>query len=145
MPVPRIVAEDDGFMAVEDAGVSLTKLCGTNFVTTAEKLKACRAARHALARLHSAGFAHGRPALRDMCWDGRQIRFIDFEYFVPAEAGWLRKFRDVGIALLSALCRRGDEVRYAYCILTEYYAARRRQLQVFRVLCPVRNRQSRIR
>ncbi|EMR12239.1 30S ribosomal protein S15 [Methylophaga lonarensis MPL] len=33
----------------------------------------------AMAQLHQLGFWHGRPALRDMAYDGAQISFLDFE------------------------------------------------------------------
>ncbi|WP_170325962.1 phosphotransferase [Ruegeria arenilitoris] len=144
MPVPRIVAEGLGFIAIEDAGASLTKLCQSTSVTMAEKLRACRAAGRALARLHAVDLAHGRPAFRDMCWDGRQIRFIDFEYFVPVKAGRLRKARDVGIAILSALSQGASGPRYAHCILSAYRLANERQPQVLPEPCPVRNRQPHI-
>lgn len=143
--VPRILAEGSGFIAVEDAGTSLTKLCKKANVTTADKLKACRAAGQALARLHSANLAHGRPAFRDMCWSGRQIRFIDFEYFVPTKAGRFRKARDVGIAILSALSQGVNGPRYAHSILSAYIAAQGSQSQQLPVPCPVRNSQPRIR
>ena len=36
-----------------------------------------------LARCGSQGFSHGRPAVRDLCWDGTSVRFIDMEKFSP--------------------------------------------------------------
>lgn len=33
----------------------------------------------ALCRLHRAGLYHGRPALRDMTWDGARMTFLDWE------------------------------------------------------------------
>ncbi|NOD47147.1 MULTISPECIES: phosphotransferase [unclassified Ruegeria] len=146
-PVPRIVAESKEYIAVEDAGASLTRLCADMSITMAEKLRACRAAGQALARLHAMGFAHGRPAFRDMCWDGRQMRFIDFEYFVPTKAGRLRKARDLGIAVLSALTQGRTAPRYAFCILAAYYEAWGRKPKSLPVLfpVPVRSGQSRLR
>ena len=32
-----------------------------------------------LARLHALGLHHGRPALKDMMWDGTRVMLIDFE------------------------------------------------------------------
>ena len=40
-----------------------------------------QAAGRALAALHVQGFSHGRPAVRDLCWDGTEVRFIDMEKF----------------------------------------------------------------
>lgn len=127
MPVPGILAEGVDFIAVEDAGTSLTKLCASTSVTASEKREACRAAGKALALLHAADTAHGRPAFRDMCWDGGQVRFIDFECFVNAKAGPLRKARDVGIAVLSAFSQGADGPRYAFYILSAYRAAQSEQ------------------
>lgn len=38
-------------------------------------------AAQALGRLHAAGFAHGRPNLKDVLWDGCRAVFIDLEKF----------------------------------------------------------------
>ncbi|WP_157054217.1 hypothetical protein [Ruegeria sp. 6PALISEP08] len=136
-PVPRILAEGKGYIAVEHAGASLTRLSKDKSVTMAGKLMACRAAGQALARLHGMGLAHGRPAFRDMCWDGRQIRFIDFEYFVATKAGRLRKARDLSIAILSALSQGSTGPRFAYNVLSAYYAAWDRNPKALPVPCPV--------
>jgi len=37
-----------------------------------------------LARLHGMGLSHGRPSLKDMCWNGAQITLIDVERYDPA-------------------------------------------------------------
>lgn len=123
VPVPRILSESKDYIAVEDAGPSLNRLCKDGSVAMTQRLRACRAAGQALARLHAGDLAHGRPAFWDMCWDGRQIRFIDFEYFLPKRAGRLRKMRDISIAVLSALFQGTDGPRYAFCLLSAYYAA----------------------
>lgn len=44
------------------------------------------AAGTALARLHLASYRHGRPAIRDICWDGRAVHFIDLERFSPVKS-----------------------------------------------------------
>lgn len=124
VPVPRILAEGSGFIAVEDAGLSLTRFCADRSRDFVSKQTACRAAGRALARLHASDLAHGRPAFRDMCWDGQQIRFIDFEYFKPTKAGRLRKARDLGIAVLSAVSQGQLGLRYASSLLSGYWAVR---------------------
>ncbi len=124
VPVPRILAEGPDFIAVEDAGLSLTRFCGDRSRELVCKHTACRAAGRALARLHASDLAHGRPAFRDMCWDGQQIRFIDFEYFKPTKVGRLRKARDLSIAVLSALSQGHLGLRYASSLLSGYWAVR---------------------
>ncbi|RUS58659.1 serine/threonine protein phosphatase [Pseudorhodobacter sp. E13] len=44
------------------------------------------AAGGALARLHLASYRHGRPAIRDLCWDGHAVHFIDLERFSPVKS-----------------------------------------------------------
>jgi hypothetical protein len=39
--------------------------------------------------------AHGRPAVRDVCWDGRAARFIDLERFRLARRAGLWQAEDV--------------------------------------------------
>jgi len=124
VPVPRILAEGPDFIAVEDAGLSLTRVCADRSRDFVSKQTACRAAGRALARLHASGLAHGRPAFRDMCWDGQQIRFIDFEYFKPTKAGRLRKARDLSIAVLSALSQGQLGMHYASSLLSGYWTVR---------------------
>lgn len=140
VPAPAIVTEGAGYFVLEDAGVSLTDICKSDSLTAEEKEKACRAAGQALARLHSIDLAHGRPAFRDMCWDGQQIRFIDFEYFVQARTGRIRKARDVGIALVSALSQGFDGLRYAHVFLSAYRVSRCRRSEYFHSPHPQRTK-----
>ncbi len=140
VPVPAIVTEGTGYFVLEDAGASLTDICKSNSLTAEDKEKACHAAGQALARLHSIDLAHGRPAFRDMCWDGQQIRFIDLEYFVQTRAGRIRKARDVGIALVSALSQSFDGLRYAHVFLSAYRASRRRRSEYFHSPHPQRTK-----
>lgn len=80
-PVPRIVTAGRDFMLIEDAGPTLQHLLDNPQTPEAEQRQAVADAARALGRLHGAGLAHGRPYLRDICWDGAQIRMIDFERF----------------------------------------------------------------
>ncbi len=120
IPVPALVAGDDRFAVLEDAGPSLTEIQKDPVLAAREKARAYLAAGRALARLHAADLAHGRPAFRDMCWDGSQIRFIDFEYFKPSKAGFLRKARDLGVTLLSALAQGAKGPVCAYWVVKGY-------------------------
>jgi tRNA A-37 threonylcarbamoyl transferase component Bud32 len=53
---------------------------------TDDNTAAFKAGALALAKLHLAGHRHGRPAIRDICWDGNAARFIDLERFTPGKA-----------------------------------------------------------
>ncbi len=125
VPVPAVVVEGNDFIALEDAGPSLTKVHKDPRLKASDKAVAYRAAGRALARLHGKDLAHGRPAFRDMCWDGRQIRFIDFEYFSPTRAGLFRKTRDLAVTVTSALAQGASGPWYAYLVLRGYLAAPR--------------------
>ena len=50
-------------------------------VGAGERRRAVAAAGRALGLLHRKGFSHGRPALRDLCWNGREVTLIDLERF----------------------------------------------------------------
>lgn len=73
--VPHVAASDATQMIVADSGETLSTLVSQGRITDDILHKAGRA----LAGLHALGLAHGRPAIRDLCWDGAQITFIDLE------------------------------------------------------------------
>ncbi|MFT4151933.1 MAG: lipopolysaccharide kinase InaA family protein [Paracoccaceae bacterium] len=81
LPVADLVAEDADFIVTADAGESLREVLRDQAVPPAGRLAAFRAAGRSLAVLHRAALRHGRPSIRDICWDGRMARFIDFEKF----------------------------------------------------------------
>lgn len=74
-PVPEIVADGEGFVVIRDGGANVAR----HLAQTDDPIPLLVRAGIALADLHALGLAHGRPALRDMLWDGEMIRFIDFE------------------------------------------------------------------
>lgn len=92
LPVPELVTEGRDFLILPDLGPSLQTLLLSGSPDT---LSGFTAAGTALAELHQAGFSHGRPALRDMCWDGRALRIIDFERFESGRASSLRRALDL--------------------------------------------------
>ncbi len=79
VPVPELIAAEDDWLALADAGPSLKSWLLAAATSDSEKKQLLLAAAEALAALHQSGRWHGRPALRDMAWDGKQIRFLDFE------------------------------------------------------------------
>ena len=80
MPVAPIVAEGPDYFVTPDLGVTLRALTDGGS-DPANRQAAYRAAGRALAALHAKGYSHGRPAIRDLCWDGTEVRFIDMERF----------------------------------------------------------------
>lgn len=107
VPVPPVVAEGadpEGaeYLVLPDAGPTLVRLAKDTAQPEAERLAAFHAAGRALALLHRAGMVHGRPAVRDICWDGSTARFIDLERFSPARHGSLWQALDLVILAQSA-------------------------------------------
>ncbi|KAF0676128.1 hypothetical protein [Profundibacterium mesophilum] len=83
-PVPDILDAGPAHLAVEDAGLSLAAILREGEGSAARRITVLAEAGHALARLHLSGHSHGRPAPRDLCWDGRRIVFIDPERYAAA-------------------------------------------------------------
>ena len=82
LPVAPILAEGPDYFVTPDLGVTLRALM-SDAGPSDDRNAAFRAAGRALASLHAQGFSHGRPAVRDLCWDGTSVRFIDMEKFSP--------------------------------------------------------------
>lgn len=74
---PRLVAEGEGFLVIEDMGSGL-HVCLEGLQGEA-RLPFLELAAKALARLHGLGLSHGRPALRDMVVRDGAVAFVDFE------------------------------------------------------------------
>jgi len=79
-PAPAILAEGDDFIALQDSGTPLSVLLGQ----PGDHLPAFQCAGRSLAALHTRQISHGRPSLKDICWDGTQITFIDLERYAVA-------------------------------------------------------------
>tara|TARA_Y100000590_G_scaffold348397_2_gene399405 strand:+ start:14676 stop:15413 length:738 start_codon:yes stop_codon:yes gene_type:complete len=77
--VPEIICEGNDFFLTLDVGPTLDNILRDNDFNQSERKECFRSAGEYLARLHKKGFVHGRPALRDICWQNNQIRFIDLE------------------------------------------------------------------
>ena len=80
LPVAPILAEGPDYFVTPDLGVTLRALM-SDAGASEDRSAAFRAAGQAMAALHAQGFSHGRPAVRDLCWDGAEVRFIDMEKF----------------------------------------------------------------
>ncbi len=101
LPVAQVVAEGADFFATAEVGQQMAHLLRTPDLAGPGRVAACRAAGAALAALHRAGVAHGRPSIRDICWDGQAARFIDLERYRKGRAGRGRMALDLLILLHS--------------------------------------------
>lgn len=98
-PVAPIAARIDDAIVMPDMGPALSGL--PEVMGKAEFARVLDAAAAALARLHAAGMAHGRPRLRDICWQDPQICFIDLEAGAALNAPRWRQARDLLLLLHS--------------------------------------------
>lgn len=128
--VPEVLAEGVDFILLPDLGPNLSQIVARGLLTPDERVAAFAAAGAALAGMHRAGFAHGRPALRDFCWRDGQLRMIDLERFRNRKSGTMRRALDVVIFThswfaLPQSMRQGSELEAA---LSAYRAAAPRGL-----------------
>ncbi|MDO8882414.1 MAG: hypothetical protein U0934_14755 [Pseudotabrizicola sp.] len=94
-PVPDVIAEGPDYLLLPDLGPNLSTLLNDTAHPVADRSAAFAAAGAALAGLHRAGFAHGRPALRDFCWQAGDLRLIDLERFRNRKRGQMMRALDI--------------------------------------------------
>lgn len=119
LPVVPIIAEGPDFLVTPAAGTPLSDLLAAGAVDPAIMV----AAGSGLARLHRGGVAHGRPAARDILWDGAQVWFIDFERYRPGPAPAGRQARDMLALLHSLLKIRARPTPEVQAVLESWVAA----------------------
>ena len=120
LPVAGVVAEGPDWLLMPDAGPVLTAVVADPARGEAEKLAAFAAAGRALGLLHWAGMAHGRPAVRDVCWDGQAARFIDLERFRRTKRAGFWQAADVVMFAQTAFTAWPQEARWLEATLGAY-------------------------
>ncbi len=120
LPVAGVAAEGPDWVLMPDAGPVLTAVVVDPARGEAETLAAFAAAGRALGRLHWAGMAHGRPAVRDVCWDGREARFIDLERFRRASRAGFWQAADVVMFAQTAFTAWPEDARWLEAALGAY-------------------------
>ncbi|SOB94846.1 hypothetical protein SAMN05877831_101658 [Rhodobacter maris] len=83
LPFPRLLDSRPGEFVLADAGPSVKAIILREGAHSVPGQAAIVAAAEALARLHRAGYSHGRPSLRDICYQDGTITFIDLEKYRP--------------------------------------------------------------
>lgn len=122
LPVAGILAEGPDWMLMPDAGPTLPEVVADAGRDEAAKRAAFAEAGRALGELHWAGMVHGRPAVRDICWDGRQARFIDLERFRRGRRGGFWQAADLVMFVQTAFTRWPDDPRWLEAALDSYAA-----------------------
>lgn len=120
LPVAGVVAEGPDWVLMPDAGPILPEVVADPSQAEAEKLRAFAEAGRALGRLHWAGMAHGRPAVRDVCWDGREARFIDLERYRRAKRAGFWQAADVVMFAQTAFTLWPEDGRWLDAALASY-------------------------
>jgi tRNA A-37 threonylcarbamoyl transferase component Bud32 len=120
LPAAEVAAEGPGWMLMPDAGPILPEVEADPRRSETEKLAAFAQAGRALGLLHWAGLAHGRPAVRDICWDGMEARFIDLERFRRGARSGLRQAADVVIFAQTAFRQWPEDTRWLEAALDAY-------------------------
>lgn len=123
LPVPDLLAAAEDHLVLGDAGASLKLLLADPAGSTAERVAACTAAGAALAAFHAAGFAHGRPMLKDMCWQDGRVTLIDLERFRPEPAPVSRMCTDVLVMVHSAVTQLGADAPEVAALIAGHAAA----------------------
>ena len=114
--VPRIVAQDAGYLVLADHGIPLQSMI---YQQTADHAL-MRQTGKALAELHALGLAHGRPSLRDICWDGAELTFLDLEAGARVQASPRDQARDLFLLLHSVFLTGGSDTALAAPVLDAY-------------------------
>lgn len=120
LPVAGVAAEGPDWVLLPDAGAVLPEVVASPARGEAEKLRAFAEAGRALARLHWAGMAHGRPAVRDVCWDGQEARFIDLERFRRTRRAGFWQAADVVMFAQTAFTLWPEDARWLDAALGAY-------------------------
>jgi tRNA A-37 threonylcarbamoyl transferase component Bud32 len=123
LPVAGVAAEGADWVLMPDAGPTLPEVVADPLCREADKLRAFAEAGKALGRLHWAGMAHGRPAVRDVCWDGQAARFIDLERFRRAKRAGFWQAADVVMFAQTAFTLWPEDGRWLDAALRAYEAS----------------------
>lgn len=78
LPVAELIEAGDDYFITADCGQPLRAWLREEN-DAAQRMLAVTLAARALGRLHRLGQCHGRPFLKDIVYDGRQVTFIDLE------------------------------------------------------------------
>ena len=117
LPVAPVVMASDSYLVTRDCGTHLKRLFRDN---APDFETALAEGARALARIHEAGFSHGRPSLKDICWSEGRIAFLDFERAGRAGSGG--RAMDVLILIFSTAVETGNDIA-AMTIARDAYLA----------------------
>lgn len=121
LPFPKVLASGPDHFVLADAGPTVRSLLRAAGPQDPGARAALVAAAEALARLHGAGYSHGRPNLCDICWQDGRITFIDLEKYRVTQNTRAGHIRDLLIFFFDLCAETGAvdaavlAARDAYC------------------------------
>ena len=108
LSVPEVFAKGADWVALFDCGKPLSNV--VHDAPEMEREAALAQAAEGLAALHARGLHHGRPALKDMMWDGERTWLLDFEDGVIVGLSREKRLaRDVLLFLQSIMKEAGKD------------------------------------
>lgn len=116
--VPQIVAAQSDCMIMADHGTPMQRF----IIQGQADAELMQRTGKALAELHALGLAHGRPSLRDICWNGKELTFLDLEAGATVQATPRDQARDLFLLLHSVFLTDGAASSLAAPLLDAYRA-----------------------
>lgn len=115
-PVPRIIAANATHLVLADHGTPVEKAIRKGHVSDA----LLRQIGTSLAALHKLGLAHGRPLLRDICYDGTTVTFLDLEAGAKLDARPYDQARDLIALIYSMVLATNSDMRMTQVLIDGY-------------------------
>ncbi len=122
VPLPTIVGEGPDYFATTDCGPSLKLLLLGVLGSTTGHTKAFEAAGKQLALMHAKHLSHGRPSIKDICWQDGLITFLDFERFHNKRNTPKGHMQDLVIMVFSAYAVTGGDCPEVDSLIRGYRA-----------------------
>lgn len=122
LPVPKLLDEGENYFVTEDSGPILIKILRKNGALGEDFQNAIGVAAETLARFHALGYSHGRPALKDICWDQKNITFIDLERISPSRDNLKGHGLDVLVFFFSLIAETGGTGKEVFAARKRYQA-----------------------
>ena len=108
LPVPKLLDEGEDYFVTKDSGPSMIDLLRRGGASHEDFKNAIGMAAETLADFHARGYSHGRPALKDICWDQKNITFIDLERISPSRDNLKGHGLDVLVFFFSLISETGS-------------------------------------
>ncbi len=130
-PAPKLVCSQrydlktrqQGYLVVEDSGLTVKQWLQEQKVGLEQLRIILKDSSLALADLHKMNLAHGRPALRDICWYKGCVTFIDFESKLSNLSLIKHQAKDLLVYIHSLFVYLGPDEKMVQELITEYRRA----------------------